>query len=220
MTRDSVVWQVLFYGGTIAAALIEAVAVLAPADAASLGLTPELLARIRILYALVIGVSGKLGLSWLKKSGKDDDAGTGMGAKLLLWVVLLVTLAPLAACAPKTKTAVAKVDYGLYQAVKAIADTEVVLSRAGMLTPAQSLQINEALLPAAKLGLEGTQALRAWQPGQPLPPQIPALVTELGDISKIVIDLAAKPEAKSALLEKVALAQQALLAVLAIGGLV
>ena len=124
---------------------------------------------------------------------------------------------PSVGCSAKSKTTLVKADYALYQAVKAISDTEIVLARAGMLTPAQSLRINEALLPAAKLGLEATQALRAWQPGQPLPPQLPRLVRELGDISKIVVETAAKPEARAGLLEKIALAQQAVLVVLALG---
>lgn len=215
LTRDSWIWKVLFWGGSALAAVAEMLAMLDPASAAAIGLPPETMAQFRIVYAIVIGVSGKLGLSWLDKSQPGDSVKPARFLGLLLVMALIV---PGIGCSAKTKTGLVKADYTLYQAVKAISDTEIVLSRAGMLTPAQSLRINEALLPAAKLGLEATQSLRAWQPGQPLPPQIPRLVRELGDISKVIVDTAAEPEARAGLLEKVALAQQAILAIVAIGG--
>jgi hypothetical protein len=215
LTRDSWLWKLLFWGGSALAAVVEIVVALDPASAGSLGLSPALMAQVRLVYAIVIGVSGKLGLSWLPKS---DDKPTVNPSRWVGPAILLVMVPGLVAgCSAKTKPALAKADYALYQSVKAISDTEIVLSRAGALTPAQSLRINEALLPAAKLGMEATQALRAWQPGQPLPPQIPRLVKELGDVSRVIVEIVAQPEARAGLLEKVGLAQQAILAIVALG---
>lgn len=213
-TRDSWLWKVLFWGGSALAALMEILVVLDPASAQTIGLSPDLLARLRVAYAIVIGVSGKLGLSWLKKS---DQADTVKPARFLGLLLLLALAVGMVGCGPKTKPALVKADYTLYQTVKAIGDTEIILSRAGLLTPAQSLKINEALLPAAKLGKEATQALRAWKPGDPVPAQVAALTTELGDISRVIIELVTQPEARAGLLEKVALAQQAVLVILTLG---
>ena len=203
-TRDSIVWWLLIVGA--AAGYLSQM----PAPA-----TWTWAQWMQTLAALVGIVSGKLATSPLP--GAKKDAPTGIGAGVLVLLIGASLAVPSVGCSAKSKTTLVKADYALYQAVKAISDTEIVLARAGMLTPAQSLRINEALLPAAKLGLEATQALRAWQPGQPLPPQLPRLVRELGDISKIVVETAAKPEARAGLLEKIALAQQAVLVVLALG---
>jgi hypothetical protein len=138
----------------------------------------------------------------------------------LLWLLLPGLV--LGGCGPKTKPTLVKADAAVYQACKAISDTEIILSKAGLLTPAQSLKLNERLLPVARLGLEFTQALKAWQPGQPLPAQLPKLVKELGDAAALIVELVAKPEARAPLLEKIALAQQAVLVVVALmtgGGL-
>jgi hypothetical protein len=211
LTRDSIFWWL----GIIGAVLVY----LGNADSPATWSWND---WMQTLAFVVATISGKLATSPLKGSGPRDQAADGSGggppsSRLLMIVVAIGLALPLAACSAKSKTTLVKADYTLYQSVKAISDTEIVLSRAGMLTPAQSLRINEALLPAAKLGLEATQALRAWQPGQPLPPQLPRLVRELGDISRIIVETAAKPEARAGLLEKVALAQQAVLVVLALG---
>lgn len=129
--------------------------------------------------------------------------------------ILLLALALVGSgCAAHHKATLIKADYTLYQAVKAISDTEIMLSQMGRLTPAQSLKLNQALLPAAKLGLEATQALTAWHPGQPLPAQLKRLTKELGDIATVVIATVAEPSAKADLLAKVTLAQQTILTML------
>lgn len=219
LTRDSWVWKVLFWGGSALAALLEMLVMLDPESALAIGLSPPTMAQLRVVYAIVIGVSGKLGLSWLKKSGEDDPRGVKPSRFLGLLLMLVMVSGLVVGCGPKTKPALVRADYTLYQAVKAISDTEIVLSQAGVLTSAQSLRINQALLPAAKLGLEGTQALRAWQPGQPLPPQIPRLAKELGDISRIILETISSAEARAPLLEKLALAQQAILVLITLGGI-
>ena len=132
---------------------------------------------------------------------------------VLLAFVLLVT-----GCGPKTKPILIKTDFTLYQSVKAISDVEIVLAQAGKLTPAQSLRINQALLPAAKLGLEATKAIEAWQPGQMAPESMQRLVWALGDVTKVIIDIVADPGSKAALLEKVALSQQAAMIILSVTG--
>jgi hypothetical protein len=205
--RDSVLWLLVLAGSVLT--------YLANAPAP---ITWTWAQWMQALSALVGIVAGWLRSSPLRGAQRPDDDGLVPPAKLVA-LVLLVALVPMTivGCGPKTKPNLAKADYALYQSVKAISDTEVVLSRAGLLTPAQSLRINESLLPAAKLGLEGTQALRAWKPGQPLPPQIPRLVDELRDISEVIIEAVAKPEARAALLERVAIAQQAILAIVALG---
>jgi hypothetical protein len=210
LVRDSWLWQVLFYGGLLATTLSTL------SDPTVYGIPVALMPYIRLVSLVATVIGGKLGLSPLPKSG---DEGTVVRPSRFTSVLLLLVVPwVMLGCGPTTKPSLVKTDYALYQAVQALSDTEIALSRAGLLTPAQSLRINEALLPAAKLGLAGTQALRAWRPGQPLPPQIPSLVQALGEVSRVVIEAVSAPGARAPLLEKLALAQQAILVIVALGG--
>lgn len=133
---------------------------------------------------------------------------------LLLACMTLVTMG----CAANSKPQLVKADAAIYTAVKAISDVEITLARAGKLTPAQSLRINEALLPAAKLGLESTHALQQWKPGQMAPPQIQRLAKELTDLTKTIIEIVSDGPTKAMLLEKVALASSVVMTILSVQG--
>lgn len=136
--------------------------------------------------------------------------------KRALVVLLLVPV--VWACGPKTKPTLVKVDSAIYQSVKAIHDTAVVLGTAKVISPAQELQIQEAILPVSRLGEQATRVLVAWHGGA-TPPELQQLVQEMGKlIQQIVLILPGDAPGKAALLEKVALAQQAVASVLIILG--
>lgn len=110
MTRDSVLWKVLFYGGLLLAVALEVFNALTPDMAAQLGLSPQVMAWLRIAYAIVIGVGGKLGLSWLpKKNDTDTPINPGRFATILLLGALLTFGGLSVGCAAKTPLAKAQV---------------------------------------------------------------------------------------------------------------
>jgi hypothetical protein len=131
--------------------------------------------------------------------------------RTLLFLLMLVVVA---GCGPKTKPTLVKVDAALYTSVKALHDTAVVLGNAKVITPQQELKIQEIILPVTVLGEQATRALDAWKSG-PTPPELQRLVQEMGLLAKRIIEVIPQNEAaKAALLEKVAVVQQAIAAVL------
>ena len=121
-------------------------------------------------------------------------------------------------CGPQTKPILVKTDTAVYESVKAIHETAMVLGKSGVLTPAQELRIQLALVPVAKLGEQATLVIVAWKSG-PTPPELQQLVRALGGlVNEIVAVIPQESAAKAALLEKVALAQQAILIVIAVMG--
>lgn len=133
-------------------------------------------------------------------------------------ILFLLMLVLVPACGPTTKPMLVKVDSGIYQSVKALHDTAIVLGQAQVLTPQQELKIQEAILPVSILGEQATKVLLAWKSG-PTPPELQALVREMGLLTqKIIAIVPQNADAKAALLEKVALIQQAIASVLLIIG--
>lgn len=176
-------------------------------------LTPSFIGGVILQIAAVVAA--------IHTNKPETGAGGGINPTrfaTMLVVGVVVSALALAGCGPKTRPTLIKADATVYTAIKAISDTEIVLSQAGKLSPAQSLRINQALLPAARLGLEATQALKAWKPGTMAPPQVRKLVVELGDVTRVVIATVADGSTQAQLLEKVALAQQAVLVVLTLSG--
>lgn len=134
--------------------------------------------------------------------------------KRLLVLVLLIPL--VAACGPKTKPTLIKVDESIYLSVKALHETAVVLGKSGVLTPAQELQIQEAILPITILGEQATRVIVAWKSG-PTPPELTNLILQLRKLTEKVIEIIPmQSTARAALLEKVALVQQAIVTILLI----
>jgi hypothetical protein len=131
--------------------------------------------------------------------------------------LLLLLFLPLVwACGPKTKPTLVKVDSAVYTSIKALHDTAVVLGNAKIITPQQELKIQEVILPITVLGEQATRALDAWKSG-PTPPELRLLVEEMGKLAQKIIEVIPQnDQAKAALLEKVAIAQQAIAAVLII----
>ena len=139
-----------------------------------------------------------------------------MRIRLARIALLLLLLPVVAACGPKTKPTLIKVDESVYLAVKALHETAVVLGQSGVITPAQELQIQEAILPITVLGEQATRVIVAWTSG-PTPVELTNLVIEMGKLAeKIVAILPLQDGARATLLAKVAKVQQAILAVLLI----
>ena len=136
------------------------------------------------------------------------------------FVALVVAFAflTLFGCGPKTKPTLVKIDTAVYDSVKALHDTAIVLGQSGILTPAQELAIQKALLPVAQLGEQATRVIAAWKSG-PTPPELQQLVKALGDLTAEIVTLIPQESgAKATLLAKIAAVQQAVLTVLVVVG--
>lgn len=139
-----------------------------------------------------------------------------MRRRLTLGLLTLALLPLVAACQPKAKPTLVRVDSAIYQSVRAIHETAVVLGQAQVITPDQELQLQKAILPVAQLGEQATRVLASWTGGA-TPPELQALVREMGGLAQqVVLILPQNDAAKAALMEKVVLAQQAIAAVLLI----
>lgn len=206
LSRDSLLWWLLMAGAVVGYL----------ANASS----PDTWTWSQWMQALsaVIGiVAGKLATSPLAGAKKDDAVDL---RKIGTLVVLAVVISGMSVvgCGPTTKPTLVKTDAAVYQAVKAIHETAVVLGQSGVITPAQELRIQQALQPVARLGEQATRVIVAWKSG-PTPPELQQLVKALGGlVSEITKVLPVDGPGKAALLEKVALAQQAILMVLAVMG--
>jgi len=125
-------------------------------------------------------------------------------------LILLLILVPLVAdCGPKTKPILAKFDATALTAVQEIARIEREQTTAGNLMPAQALTVRYALKPVIAFGQSATDALIAWQPGQPVPPEMLKLAAELGTFLETVVLKIPNEKARLALVIAVAVAQQA-----------
>lgn len=143
---------------------------------------------------------------------------TGTGASVRVLLVFLIAGLAITGCGPTTKPTLVKVDSAIYQSVQALHDTAIVLGQAKVITPQQELKIQEAILPVSILGEQATKVLLAWKSG-PTPPELQALVREMGLLTqKIIAIVPQNADAKAALLEKVALVNQAIASVLLILG--
>ena len=139
-----------------------------------------------------------------------------MRIRLARFALLLLLLPIVAACGPKTKPTLVKVDESIYLAVKALHETAVILGQSGAITPAQELTIQEAILPVTVLGEQATRVIVAWVSG-PTPAELVNLVNEMGKlVEKVVAILPQQDGARAALLAKIAKVQQAIVTILLI----
>jgi hypothetical protein len=167
---------------------------------------------------LLAWIVGKLATSPLAGAPKADTVRVPKVPTWLVAAALAPALAALsvAGCGPKTKPTLVKVDSAVYQSLKALHQTAVVLGTSQVITPAQELKIQEAILPVTILGEQATRVIVAWKSG-PTPPELHRLVQEMGTLAqKIIAIVPQNAEAKAALLEKVAMVQQAIATVLLI----
>lgn len=165
-------------------------------------------------YAVSV-IAAKLGTSPLP--GKHDairvDPKRYVGAFLAVYL-----LAGSVACAPKTKHVLVTADTAIYETLKAISDTEITLSNAGVISADQSRRINQKLLPVVRTGRALNDVLGAWNGALPLPAEIPRLVKEIADLLEQVLLVLPDSPAKAVMLESITRAQQAALGLLLIMG--
>ena len=112
-------------------------------------------------------------------------------------------------CGPKTKPILVKFDATALTAVQEIARIEREQSALGTLTPQDALAVRKALAPVISLGLTATDALLAWTPGEPVPPEMLTLSTELGRLLTTAALHIKNDTAKLAIVIAIAAAQQA-----------
>ena len=127
----------------------------------------------------------------------------------LVLAVLLLALVASAGCGSKTKPVLVKFDAAALTAVQEIARIEREQSAFGNLTPQDALAVRKALVPVISLGLTATDALLAWEPGQPVPVEMLQLSTELGNLLTTAALHIKNDTAKLALVIAIAAAQQA-----------
>jgi hypothetical protein len=123
-------------------------------------------------------------------------------------LVLLVVLA-LPACGPKVKPVLVKFDAASLTAVQEIARVEIEQSTLGNLSPQDALELRKTLVPVISLGQTATEALLAWEPGKPVPPEMLKLSTELGNLLTVAALKIKNDTAKLAIVIAIAAAQQA-----------
>jgi hypothetical protein len=170
-------------------------------------------------YVLSV-VSAQLGSSPLKGKTKPDSIAdpNRLGIGVFLAVFLLAGQTGCAS-AGGPKHVLTTADTALYESIKAISAAEITLTSAGVLSPDQSREINKKLLPVARTGKELNDVLSTWNGKAPLPKEIPKLVKELSDLLLTVSAVIPDSPAKASLVEAIARAQQAALALtLLIGG--
>jgi len=130
------------------------------------------------------------------------------------WILLLIPV--VVACGPKTKPTLVKVDQAIYTSVKALHEGAVNLGNAGVITPAQELKIQEAILPITILGEQVSRIIAAWKSG-PTPPELIALVEKLGAVaSEIVKIIPNEDKARATLLQLVSVVQQSVISAILI----
>lgn len=206
LSRDSLLWWLLMAGAVVG--------YLASAPSPDTWTWAQ---WMQALAALIGIVAGKLATSPL--AGAKDDSKIDV-RKIGTWLLMTVVVAGLAVtgCGPKTKPTLIKTDAAVYEAIQALHQTAIVLGQSGVITPAQELQIQQAILPVATLGESATRVIAAWKSG-PTPPELVRLVQEMGALtSRIVQILPGDARGKAALLEKIALVQTALATVLLVSG--
>jgi hypothetical protein len=128
---------------------------------------------------------------------------------LLVLSAIVVALMAVGACGPKVKPTLVKFDAAALTAVQEIARIEKEQSAAGTLTPQEALAVRKALVPVISLGQTATAALIAWEPGQPVPPEMLQLSTELGKLLTTAALHIKNDTAKLAVIVAIAAAQQA-----------
>ena len=121
---------------------------------------------------------------------------------------MLVLLA-LVSCGPKTKPVMVAFDRSALATVQLIAQTELDLSKLGLLTPQQALQIRLKLKPVIEVGEKATAALLLWQPGQATPTSVLELSLKLTDLVNTVVLALPDSEAKARILTAIVTAQNA-----------
>jgi hypothetical protein len=212
--RDSALWTILFYVGMIATGLASLT------EPGAYGIPDSWMPYIRLIAFVSALVGGKMGLSYAS-SKREITEGTQPRVDPRKYVGAFVALyltAGTAACAPKTRHVLVTADTAIYETLKAISNTEITLSTAGVLSPAQSKAINQKLLPVVRTGKELNDVLGAWTGGTPMPSQIPRLVKEIADLLDQVLAVLPDSPAKAAMLEAITRAQQAALGLLLIMG--
>jgi len=108
----------------------------------------------------------------------------------------VLAILPLLGCGMKTKPVLVTADLWAYRADAGAVATEAILADQGVITPARSREILRVAQPVAQLGLQVTRVLRAWQPGAPMPDQLPELVAQLADLVRLVVQLLPQAQAQ------------------------
>lgn len=162
LTRDSVLWVVLFYIGLVAMALSTLT------NPAEYGIPLSWMPYIKLVAFIATVVGGKLGLSWLPAS---SSAGTIARKPMWLLPLLLIPAVGTSACAGTLRDRVRTSALASGELVLSLDSEEAALYQAGAYAEAKHKAAGETIdtLIVAVRAFE--RAARAWPETMPEMPQ-------------------------------------------------
>lgn len=149
---------------------------------------------------------------------KSKESGTGSGLRAIVVCLLTGSMALGSACATGAEqsarhTAV-QVDTTVATSLFALQDVEKAVYGAGLVAQPWHQEFNKRLVPLLESGLKFNRLIRAWDPAQPMPKEIRELIPQFKTLLDHVVGTLTNGEAKAKLLDKIAIAQAAILAAL------
>jgi hypothetical protein len=225
MGYDSRIWSVLFY---VSSGLFLAISA---SSAPDLGLSLIAYKWTMIVLGTLAGVTGKLGASWLSKTGDTTTSTvttsttTPPVTKLAPLILLLLLLPFTSGCAPTMKAKLQQADAGVYSALMAVDkaeqglfDQQVVCGAAPCVSAVTHQKFSRDFATALRAGKTFHLSVAAWKPGQPVPVDVNQVALALKaatDTVKSAIPAGPQKDQLGLLLDAAAFAvNQALLALL------
>lgn len=171
----------------------------------------------KILMAVGMAAVASGFWSWLSEP-TDPIKNSTLARKRSGILLVLLAAGTLTACGAASSenarhTAVV-VDTTVAESLFAIQDIERAVFNAGTVDAAWHREFNKRLLPLLEAGQKFNRLVRAWDPSQPMPKEIRAMIPQFKTLLDHVVSTLAAGDAKSRLLEKIAIAQAAVLAAL------
>jgi hypothetical protein len=136
------------------------------------------------------------------------------------WTILPVLLL-LSACGPRpvdVRHSLVVGNTAVVEALVAFQDAEILLHRAGEIPDDAHRAINRRLAQSFRVAGQAASSLRAWQPGMPMPEQLPALAAALKGLTEEIVSMLPDGAPKTTLLANVAVVYQAVLVFLGLSG--
>jgi hypothetical protein len=169
---------------------------------------------------LAVGLAAVASGFWSWLSEPTDPLKESTLARKSSGLLVLALLVPFTVGCGATTQANARhtavvIDTGVAEAIFAVQDVEKAVYAAGVVDAAWHKEFNVRLVPLLETGQRFNRLIRAWDPSQPMPKEIRELVPQFKTMLDHVVNSVIKDDgAKSRLLEKIAIAQAAVLAAL------
>lgn len=168
----------------------------------------------------VVGAAVASGFwSWFSEPGdklKESTLAQGRGTVVALLVAVGLTTM---ACGPtaqqNARQRAVQVDTAVAEALFAVQDAENAIYQSGLITQPEHQRFNQVLLPVLETGLRFNRTIRAWNPDDPMPKEVREMIPQIRKLLDHAITTLVKDDvARGRLVEKIAIAQAAVLAAL------